>query len=140
MLRPERLRQVPGQFSWVDQALVQRHLIDRMEPRAAALYLFLLTVADAQGLSYYSAATLAQRLRLSADELAAARAQLVALDLIACETPLVQVLALPGAPAAPQASSDRAVSPVAPPAARQTAGPLSLADLLAQLEQRRARL
>ena len=27
LLRPERLRQVPEQFSWVDQALVQRHII-----------------------------------------------------------------------------------------------------------------
>ena len=140
VLRPERLRQVPGQFSWVDQALVQRHLIDRMEPRAAALYLFLLTVADAQGLSYYSASTLAQRLRLSADELAAARAQLMALDLIACEAPLVQVLALPGAPAPARATSSQAPFPATPASARQTAGPLSLADLLAQLQRRRARL
>ena len=29
VLRPERLRQMPEQFSWVDQALVQRHFIDR---------------------------------------------------------------------------------------------------------------
>jgi len=42
-LRPERLRQVPEQFSWIDQALVQRHLIDRCDTRAAALYLFLVT-------------------------------------------------------------------------------------------------
>ena len=133
VLRPERLRQVPEQFSWVDQALVQRHLIDRMEARAAALYLFLLTVADAQGLSYYGADTLAQRLRLSADELGAARAQLVALELIAYEAPLYQVLALPGAAAA-------AATPRTPPAARDTTGPVSLADLLGQMERRRARL
>jgi len=49
VLRPERLRQVPVQFSWVDQALLQRHLIDRFEARSAALYLFLVTVADAAG-------------------------------------------------------------------------------------------
>ena len=48
MLWPERLRQVPRQFSWVDQALVQRGLIDRCDARAAALYLFLVTVCDAQ--------------------------------------------------------------------------------------------
>lgn len=60
VLRPERLRLVPEQFSWVDQALVRHGLIDRMAPRAAALYLFLVTVADAQGLSYYGQATLAR--------------------------------------------------------------------------------
>ena len=51
VLRPERVRQVPPQFSWVDHALVQCGLIDRCDARSAALYLFLVTVADAQGLS-----------------------------------------------------------------------------------------
>jgi hypothetical protein len=149
VLRPERLRRVPEQFSWVDQALVQRHVIDRLEPRAAALYLFLVTVADAQGLSYYGAATLAQRLKLSAEELAAARAQLIALELLAYEAPLYQVLALPGiavaarpAPgSAASATSPATATPPRPPSREATGGPpVSLADLLGQLERRRARL
>ena len=40
VLRPARLRQVPDQFSWVDQSLVQWGLIDRMDARCCALYLF----------------------------------------------------------------------------------------------------
>ena len=52
VLRAERLRQVPEQFSWVDQALVRCNFIDRCDARAAALYLFLVTVADAQGLRH----------------------------------------------------------------------------------------
>jgi ABC-type cobalamin transport system ATPase subunit len=127
LLRPERLRQVPAQFSWVDQALVQRHLIDRCEARAAALYLFLVTVADAQGLSYYGGSTLAQRLALSAEELAAARAQLVELELIAYAAPLYQVLALSEPSPSPSSS-------------RNSTGPLSVGELLAQLERRRDRL
>jgi hypothetical protein len=91
---------VPEQFSWVDQALVQRHFIDRCDARAAALYLFLVTVADAQGLSYYGVPTLAQRLHLSTEELDAVRAQLIELELIAYQAPLYQVLALPGTQAA----------------------------------------
>ena len=98
VLRPERLRQVPEQFSWVDQALVQHHLIDRLDAQAALLYLFLVTVADAQGLSYYGGATLAP-------------------------------------PSAPHSAPMSA-----PPPARQTTGPVSLGDLLGQLERRRARL
>ncbi len=149
VLRPERLRQVPEQFSWVDQALVQRHLIDRLDAQAAALYLFLITVADAQGLSYYGAATLARRLRLQPEELVAARAQLIGLELIAYEAPLYQVLGLPGVQSvAPRpAPAARAASPVlpsappsSPPSARQGSGPVSLGDLLSQLERRRARL
>jgi len=94
VLRPERVRLVPEQFSWIDQALVQRHFIDRCDVRSAALYLFLVTVADAQGLSYYGTSTIAARLHLSADELGAARQQLMALDLIAYQAPLYHVLSL----------------------------------------------
>lgn len=138
MLRPERLRQVPEQFSWVDQALVQQHLIDRLDPVAAALYLFLVTVADAQGLSYYGAATLARRLHLSDAQLAAARAQLIELDLLAYQAPLYQVLALCGTkPRRPPCES----APAPAPARRREpgAGPVSLARLL-EMERRRGGL
>jgi hypothetical protein len=133
LLRPERLRQVPEQFSWVDQALVRQHFIDRCEARSAALYLFLVTVSDAQGLSYYGAPTLARRLRLSDEQFAAARQQLIELDLIAYRSPLYQVLALPGSVAAPPRPARRA-----PGATGTTDGqPVSLATLLQQAQQRR---
>ena len=129
LLRPERQRLVPEQFSWVDQALVQRHFIDRCEARSAALYLFLITVSDAQGLSYYGGLTLARRLHLSDEHLATARQQLIELDLIAYRSPLYQVLALPGSVAAQR--------PV-PRAPATTGGPaVSLATLLLQAQQRR---
>ena len=148
VLWPERLRQVPRQFSWVDQALVQRGLIDQCDARAAALYLFLVTVCDAQGMSYYGAATLAQRLRLSPQELGAARAQLIGLDLIAYQPPLYQVLALPGnaqqkAPGAPPHTTPHTppVVPLrmaTPAAARDTSGPVRIAHLLERMKQRNA--
>ena len=129
VLWPERLRQVPEQFSWVDQALVQQHFIDRCDARSAALYLFLVTVADAQGLSYYGASTLAGRLRLGQQELACARQQLIELELIAYRAPLYQVLALPGTVAAPPR----------PPRALAVRGgePVSLATLVQQAQHRR---
>ena len=137
VLRPERLRQVPEQFSWVDQGLVQRHFIDRCEARAAALYLFLVTVSDAQGLSYYGPATLAQRLHLSTEELGAARAQLIELELIAYLAPLYQVLALPGTRVVPR-TAPRA--PAQAPVRETSIGPMGLAQLLDQMGRRRARL
>jgi hypothetical protein len=96
VLNPERLRQVPEHFSWLDHRLVREHYIERADVCAWALYLFLLSVADVHGLSYYSDATLAQRLRVSASRLAQARCDLIALDLIAFDPPLYQVLSLPG--------------------------------------------
>jgi hypothetical protein len=75
--------------------LVRHDYLRRAEPRAWALYLFLLTVADVNGLSYYSDTAIARHLNLEASALAAAREQLVQADLIAYQKPLCQVLALP---------------------------------------------
>jgi len=137
VLRAERLRQVPEQFSWVDQALVRCGFIDRCDARAAALYLFLVTVADAQGLSYYGSTTLARRLHLSVPEFGSARAQLIALDLIAYEAPLYQVLSLTkGAPCRPPRTGAAAPAPLR----SAGVGPLSLAQLIEQAELRRAGL
>ena len=123
---------------------MQRGLIDRCDARAAALYLFLVTVCDAQGMSYYGAATLAPRLRLSPEELGAARAQLIELELIAYQPPLYQVLALPRA-AAQMASNAPPYTPLnAPPRmptpapARDPSGPVSIAHLLERMKQRHA--
>jgi hypothetical protein len=95
VLRPERLRQVPAQFSWIDQRLVRENFLRQAPPTAWALYLVLVTVADAQGLSYYSDASLSRLLQLEPLQLAQARQQLIAGDLLAYQKPLYQVLALP---------------------------------------------
>jgi hypothetical protein len=94
VLRPERLRQVPPQFSWIDQRLVRDRHLERCDAQALALYLVLVTVADAQGLSYYGEASLARLLSMPATRLIQARADLIHLDLVAYERPLYQVLSL----------------------------------------------
>jgi len=90
----ERVRRIPAQFSWLDRRLVRDHHIERCDAPGCALYLFLVTVADAQGLSYYSEASIARRLSMDPERLGRARADLVRLGLIAYEPPLYQVLAL----------------------------------------------
>ena len=89
-----QLRRVPRQFSWVDQRLVRERYIDRLSHEAGALYLFLVTVADAQGLSYYAEHSLCQRLSMSAAQLRQARQALITQRLLAYRRPLYQVLAL----------------------------------------------
>ena len=54
ILCPERLRHVPRQFSWIDHRLVRNRHIQGPSPSALSLYLFLCTVSDARGMSYYS--------------------------------------------------------------------------------------
>src|SRR5262245_23073104 len=93
-----KLRQVPKQFSWVDQRLVRERYIDQRSPQACALYLFLVTVADAHGLSYYADPSLCQRLSMTGPELHQARQALLTLGLVAYQRPLYQVLALDAAP------------------------------------------
>ena len=105
-----KLRQVPQQFSWVDQRLVRERFIDQLSHAACALYLFLVTVADAQGLSYYADPSLCQRLSLTAPELHQARQVLITQGLVAYHRPLYQVLALDAAPsgATPSAATGAA--------------------------------
>jgi hypothetical protein len=102
LLDPARVRKIPAQFSWIDQRLVREHHIERLSHAAAALYLFLVTVADARGLSFYSGRSIGRILSMAADHLAKARQELVRADLIAYQDPLCQVLSLDGLPLSSQ--------------------------------------
>ena len=94
----ERVRKIPTQFSWVDHRLVRERHIERCDAHAAALYLFLVTVADAQGLSYYSDRSLGRSLSMDPVRLGKARGDLIRAGLIAYQRPLYQVLALDSPP------------------------------------------
>ena len=61
---------------------------------AIALYLLLVTVADSQGLSYYSDKTAARLLGITQAQLHQARLGLLQAGLIAYQAPLYQVLSL----------------------------------------------
>jgi hypothetical protein len=94
VLCPERLRKVPAQFSWVDQRLARQRYLSCCDHAAWALYLVLVIVADAEGLSYYSNESLQKMLRLDHAGLSAARTQLCEAGLVVYQNPLYQVLAL----------------------------------------------
>ena len=61
---------------------------------ALALYLFLVTVSDGDGVSWWSERSLSGRLGMDIDRLRQARAELEAADLVAYEHPVWQVLEL----------------------------------------------
>ena len=83
-----------------------------------ALTLFLVTVADVKGLSYYGDTSVRARLGWSEGRLGPARRALMEADLIAYEAPLYQVLSLDPAPSASepisQARRTRATAALAP--------------------------
>lgn len=114
LLRPDRLRQVPAGFNWIDHRLVRQNYLDRCDCIDLALYLFLVTVSDAEGLSYYSDQAIGRRLRIDLSALAAARVHLQQADLIAYQKPLYQVLSLeepsPRPPEAPGARTGQTQS------------------------------
>jgi hypothetical protein len=118
-LRPQRLRHIPPSFSWVDHRLVRHEYLVRADHSAWTLYLFLVTVADVQGLSFYSDAAISRRLTMDLLTLSAARQQLIQADLIAYHKPLYQVLSLPEDP-----------KPTSEPEAPRTGQAQSVATLL----------
>lgn len=91
---PHLIRLVPEQFSWIDHRFVREHYIDYLNHQAATLYLFLVTVGDNQGLSYYGDKSLCKRLQMDAVDLKKARKLLIDSRLVAYRKPLYQVLAL----------------------------------------------
>lgn len=122
LLCPQRRRRIPAQFSWLDHRLVRERRLQHCPVEAWALYLFLVTVADARGLSYYSDASLTARLPLDRRALLDARQALIGADLLAFEPPLYQVLSLDeSAPAKP------------PP--QRSAAPRRLSEVLEQLRR-----
>ena len=94
VLCPQRLRKVPGAFSWIDHRLVRDGHISRCSHEALALYLFLVTVADAEGLSYYSDGKAGRLLNMAESTLSSARQHLCRAGLIAYRHPLYQILSL----------------------------------------------
>ena len=90
----QRIRKVPKGFSWVDHRLVRDRHIENCSHSQAALYLFLVCVADNQGLSFYGDPALMVKLSMDQPTLDQARSGLVRNSLIAWQRPIYQVLSL----------------------------------------------
>ena len=90
----ERIRKIPRHFSWIDHRLVRDQHLENCSHVAAALYLFLVTVGDAKGLSYYGDKSICKHSRMKLSDLQQARANLINIGLIAWQRPLYQVLSL----------------------------------------------
>jgi len=96
----QRIRKIPKSFSWVDHRLVRDRHIENLSHSQAALYLFLVCVADDKGLSYYGDTALMAKLHMDQTKLDQARSGLIQNDLIAWQKPIYQVLSLAPLPRA----------------------------------------
>lgn len=93
LINPDRLRQIPANFSWLDHRLVRHGHLKNLSPEGIAFYLFLVSVGDSQGLSYYSNNGISKLLTLKSVN--SCRQELIQSDLLAYADGIYQVLELP---------------------------------------------
>ena len=101
---PLLLRRIPPHFSWIDHRLVRDEHICGHSAEALALYLFVVTVGNAQGLSWYSDTSVCRWLSFNQEQLLTARRELKQAELIAYRRGVYQVLDTRVAPATVTAS------------------------------------
>ena len=96
ILNKHRIRSIKGSFAFIPHRFLSDGYVKKLDSTALLLYLFLVLVCDAYGLSFYSDRSICRFLKCSLPDLEHARECLIREDLIAYESPLYQVLALPG--------------------------------------------
>jgi hypothetical protein len=136
------LRSVPPRgFGWLDHRLLRDGYFERLSVAALALYALLVCASDAQGLSYYSDRRLMALLGLDQATLWRARRELIAVNLLAHQAPLTQVLSLAEVPPAFVRGGDTGTSTsnqAVPPAPATPAPPVwpagSMPSLRAMVE------
>ena len=97
-LYPERLRKIRGSFAFIEHRFLRDGFFASLSHHELVLYIFLVLVADRNGLSYYSFDKICTLLTISTDEYLLARNCLIQKDLIAFDGHLFQVLSLPKQP------------------------------------------
>jgi hypothetical protein len=133
---PERRRLVPKSFGWIDHRLVRDGHVSRCGTPALALYLVLVTVADAEGLSFYSDGALCRMLRWPGWQLPAARRDLRQAGLVAYQAPFYQVLSLDPISTAPPVEAGQRPPGRSPQAAERPATPEEVSGIIAEWKRR----
>ena len=95
LIDPQRKRRIPKRFSWLDHRLVRRNYLKQCSTDALALYLFLVTVGDCEGLSYYHDESIERYLNFStSSSVNSCREELISAGLLAFHKGLYQVVDL----------------------------------------------
>jgi len=97
-LDQDRVRKIAGSFAFVEHRFLRSGFFSVLTHHELLLYVFLVLVADRNGLSYYSYDKICILLRITLDDYIIARDGLIEKDLIAFNGHLFQVLSLPKQP------------------------------------------
>jgi len=94
-LHSNRIRKITGSFAFIEHRFLRQGFFNCLGHSELLLYIFLILVADRNGLSYYAYDKICSILRFSVDEYILARNGLIKNDLIAFDGYFYQVLSLP---------------------------------------------
>ena len=97
-LCPDRQRHISGSFAFIEHRFLRDGFWSSLTQYECLLYVFLVLVADRNGLSYYGYDKICTLLRFTLDDYLVARNGLIEKDLIAFDGHLFQVLSLPPTP------------------------------------------
>ena len=95
IINPQRVRRIKGGFSFIPHRFVTDGYLGSLSGDELLLYLFLVTVSDRYGLSFYSDESICTLAHISHDHYSRAREGLIEKDFIAFDGTVFQVLELP---------------------------------------------
>jgi hypothetical protein len=95
ILNPDRVRRIKGGFSFIPHRFVTDGFLSSLSAPELLLYLFLVTVSDRYGLSFYSSRSICSLLHMTSENYQNARQGLIEKDLIDFDGTVFQVLELP---------------------------------------------
>ena len=94
-LHTQRIRKITSSFAFIEHRFLRDGFWSTLNQYQLLLYLFLIIVADRNGLSYYSYDKICTLLKITMDDYIVARDALIEKDLIGFDGHLFQVLSLP---------------------------------------------
>ena len=97
-LEPHRIRKITASFAFIEHRFLRDGFWSTLDQHQLLLYVFLIIVADRNGLSYYSYDKICTLLKIAVDDYIVARDALIEKDLIGFDGHLFQVLSLPRQP------------------------------------------
>ena len=98
ILNPDRVRRISGGFSFIPHRFLSDGFLASLRQKELLLYLFLVTVSDRYGLSFYSYDAICTSLEMDLDQYTSARDALIDKDLLAFDGTIFQILELPVKP------------------------------------------
>jgi hypothetical protein len=125
-LEPQRIRKITTSFAFIEHRFLRDGFWSTLDQHQLLLYVFLIMVADRNGLSYYSYDKICTLLKITLDDYIVARDALIQKNLIGFDGHLFQVLSLPDQPVV------SAATPLKSKQDMQTHDPATIHQLISQ--------